>query len=127
MEIPISGDIRKIQSKDIGNFSFKQAAFLAGGCLSAFVTFKLVGNLEIALIPMMIIVVFGFFKPYGMSFFTFLRTFAYEKIFSPQEYVNENDFEVDEETLALYEADGIDVSGAYDVIQTDRLQDINRT
>jgi hypothetical protein len=41
--------------------------------------------------------------------------------------VNENDFEVDEETLALYEADGIDVSGAYDVIQTDRLQDINRT
>ncbi|MBR0542350.1 MAG: PrgI family protein [Clostridia bacterium] len=122
MEIPISGDIRKIQSKDIGNFSFKQAAFIAAACASAFVLFKFTGQLEISFVPAAIILVFGFFKPYGMTFFTFLRTFAYERIFSPQEYVYENDFEVDNETIELYAKDGVDVSDAIYVIQTEEPQ-----
>ena len=120
MEIPISEDIRKIQSKDIGNFSFKQAAFLAAGLPSGFVTFKVTGNLEIAIIPLMIIVIFGFFKPYGMSCFTFIRTFLYERMFTPQQYYYESDFEIDKETVELYKADGVDVSEkAVDVIQTE--------
>ena len=120
MEIPISEDIRKIQSKDIGNFSFMQAAFLAAGLASGFVTFKATGNLEIAIIPLMIIVIFGFFKPYGMSCFTFIRTFFYERIFTPQQYYYESDFEIDEETVELYKADNVDVSEkAVDVIQTE--------
>lgn len=120
MEIPISEDIRKIQSKDIGNFSFKQAAFLAAGLTSGFVTFKVTGNLEIAIIPLMIIVIFGFFKPYGMSCFTFIRTFLYERMFTPQQYYYESDFEIDKETVELYKADGVDVSEkAVDVIQTE--------
>lgn len=120
MEIPISEDIRKIQSKDIGNFSFKQAAFLAAGLASGFVTFKVTGNLEIAIIPLMIIVIFGFFKPYGMSCFTFIRTFLYERMFTPQQYYYESDFEIDKETVELYKADGVDVSEkAVNVIQTE--------
>ena len=119
IEIPIQADIRKIQSKDIGNFSFKQAAFLAAGAIAAFATFKLSGSLELSFVPMAIIVIFGFFKPYGMSCATFIRTFLYEKMLTPKTYLWESDFEFDEEAAELYMADGVDVSeGVYAVIQT---------
>lgn len=127
MEIPISGDIRKIQSKDIGNFSFKQVAFIAVGLASAFVTFKMTGSLEVAIIPLMLILIFGFFKPCGMSCLTFIRTFLYEKAFTPQEYINESDFEVDEETLEMFTEDGVVVSEGMYVIQTAEPQNIKWT
>lgn len=36
MEILIGQDIRKYKTKDIGNFSFKEAAFLAAGAAVGF-------------------------------------------------------------------------------------------
>ena len=99
MEIRISQDIRKFKTKDIGNFSFKEAGFLAVGASLAFVAYKLSGSFEIAIVPMFVVIVFGFFKPLGMSFMEFIRTVVKDKL-STQLYINETDFE--------YEPDGFD-------------------
>ena len=93
MEIPISQDILKDKTKDVGNFSFKEAGFIVLGLGAAFVTYKLTGNsIEIALLPMMIIIAIGFLKPYGMSFFEFIRTVVADKV-TAQTYINETDFQ----------------------------------
>ena len=81
MEIPILQDIRKYKTKDIGNFSFKEAGFLALGIGSAFIVYKFAGNsMELAMLPLMVFVVIGFFKPYGMTFTEFVRTVLKEQM-----------------------------------------------
>lgn len=60
MEILIGQDIRKYKTKDIGNFSFKEAAFLAAGAAVGFLTYKLTGSIEIAIPPAGLILFFGF-------------------------------------------------------------------
>jgi len=111
VEIPISEDIRKFESKDIGNFSFRQAGFIAAAGLAGFLTYKFIEpSLEATILPIGIILVFGFFKPMGMSCWMFLRTFFYERILTPQTYVYENDFVFDDETIEAYREDGIDIS-----------------
>ena len=92
MDIQIGQDIRKYKTKDIGNFSFKEAGFLAAGVAAAYVVYRLTNSMEYAIPPMGIICIFGFFKPYGMSFWTFLRTVLKEKL-TTQCYINETDFE----------------------------------
>ena len=91
MEIPISKDIRKFKTKDIGNFSFKQAAFIALALGVAFLTFKFTNSLEVAVLPLVAIICFGFFRPYNMSCFQFLRTVGKDKL-TPSIYINETDF-----------------------------------
>jgi len=92
MEIPISQDIRKYKTKDVGNFSFKEAGFIAIGIGVGFLCNKVFNmTLEACILPMGIVFVFGFFKPYGMTFIQFLRTVGKEKI-SPITYINETDF-----------------------------------
>ncbi len=59
MEILIGQDIRKYKTKDIGNFSFKEAAFLAAGAAVGFLTYKLTGSIEIAIPPAGLILFFG--------------------------------------------------------------------
>lgn len=127
MEIPISQDIRKYKTKDVGNFSFKEAGFIALGLGAAFVTYKLTGsNMEVAIIPMMIIIVIGFFKPYGMSFFEFLRTVVADNL-TPQTYINETDFQYNpDEFDELYE-NPIQVSPDWQVIQTQSSVKIKKT
>lgn len=99
MEIEISQDIRKYKTKDIGNFSFKEAGFLAIGFGLAFATYKLAGNsLEIAIVPFMLVAVFTFFKPYGMTCWQFIRTVGKEKLI-PSTLVNETDFVYDYDEL----------------------------
>jgi hypothetical protein len=93
MEIPISQDIRKFKTKDIGSFSFKEAGFLVLGAGLAFLTYQVFHcAIEVAIIPMGIVLVFGFFKPYGLTFTQFLRTVGKEKL-SPTTYIYETDFE----------------------------------
>lgn len=99
MEIKISQDIRKFKTKDVGNFTFKEAGFLAVGASLAFVAYKLSGSFEVALAPMLVVIVFGFFKPLGMSFTDFIRTVVKDRV-TTQCYINETDFE--------YEPDGFD-------------------
>ena len=95
MEIPISQDIRKYKTKDVGNFSFKEAGYLALGIGAAILGYNLFGkSLEAAIIPMGLILVVGFIKPYGMSFIQFVRTVGREKT-SPSTYIYETDFEYD--------------------------------
>lgn len=40
MEIAISRDIRKYKTKDVGNFSFKEAGVIVLACASAFMVLK---------------------------------------------------------------------------------------
>lgn len=94
MEIQISQDIRKFKTKDIGNFSFKEAGFIAAGLAIGFLVYRLTGSLESAIPFACIILVMGFFKPYGMSVVQFLRTVVKEKL-TTQCYINETDFEYD--------------------------------
>lgn len=122
MDVPISRDIRKYKSKDIGNFSFGQAAFLAGGVAAGFLTYKFVSpSIEICCIPIAIILVFGFFKPYGMSLFAFLKLMFNELILSPRNLFYESDFEVDEEFVEAKIDEGYAFNGAMftEVIQTE--------
>lgn len=92
MEIPISQDIRKYKTKDVGNFSFKEAGFIAIGIGVGVLCYNVFHmTIEACILPMGIIIVFGFFKPYGMTFFQFLKTVGKEKL-SPMTYINETDF-----------------------------------
>lgn len=121
MEIKINQDIRKYKTKDIGNFSFKEAGYIALGTALAFVTYKFTNSFEIALIPFFIVAVIGFFKPFGMSFIQFLRTVVKEGM-SPREYINETDFKYDPEEIKELYGDEYDIPDALYVIQTEEHQ-----
>ncbi len=109
MEIRINKDIRKFKTKDIGSFSFKEAGFAAAGMAAGYGTYMIVKyffpktgideSIPIALIPMTIILAFGFFKPFGMSMTQFIKTFVREYFLTPQIYVWENDYETDFEKI----------------------------
>ena len=74
MEINISQDIRKFKTKDIGNFSFKEAGYIAIGAGLAFGLYSINGNnVPTAMIPFIISAMVGFLKPFGMSFLSFLK------------------------------------------------------
>lgn len=124
LEILISQDIRKFKTKDIGNFSFKEAAFLAGGLAVGFLTYKLTGSLEVAIFPAGIILIFGFLKPYGMSAFQFIKTVGKENM-STQCYVNETDFEYDSDEIAE-QYDDVVIPASWNVIQTSTPAKINK-
>ena len=126
MEILIGQDIRKYKTKDIGNFSFKEAAFLAVGAAVGFLTYKLTGSIELAIPPAGLILFFGFFKPYGMPAWDFLRTVGREKL-STQCYINETDFVYDtEEIKKEYGDDYVIPADEWNVIQTAPPAKINK-
>lgn len=125
MEIKISQDIRKYKTKDIGKFSFQEAAYIAAGFGAGFLTYKFTKSLEVAMIPTIIIFVFGFFKPYGLTFMQFIRTVVKESLM-PQCFINETDFEYDlSEFKSLYGNDVV-IPAENDVIQTNVPAKINR-
>lgn len=113
MEINISQDIRKYKTKDVGNFSFKEAGFLAIGFGLAFITYKLTNSLELAIPPFGVVAVFAFLKPYGMTFWQFLMTVGKEKLV-PAVLINETDFVYDLEELKAENPD-------FNVVDTDVL------
>lgn len=117
MELPITTDIRNTKSKDIGNFSFQQAAFIAAGVGTGILTWKLTDSYEIAIAPAFLILIFGFFKPFGMSMWTFIGLFFKEKIMTPKNMIYEDDFEFDDETTKLFQENGYDVSEVEYAIQ----------
>lgn len=98
MEILINQDIRKFKTKDIGNFTFAEVGWilLACGCGYAayFVQKNYLGEVNFeACIPWMVpALLFGFFKPFGLSFFQFIRTVINEKMLTPKCYHWESDF-----------------------------------
>lgn len=116
-EIKIQKDIRSFKTKDIGNFTFAQAGAIALMGVTGFITYKATNLWGIALIPASIIAVVAFFRPMGMSFITFMKTFVKEAVVSPKVYVNESDFEYDEESISEY-ANDYDLSPIA-VIQTE--------
>ena len=111
MEIIINKDIRNVKTKDIWIFSWKQAGFLAialavgGGIIlleKKVFHFKEI-NYLIPLIPMVIPLLFGFLRPFGMSFWQFLRTYVNEAVIKPKvynaSYDSEEDISLDYEEL----------------------------
>lgn len=117
MEIPISQDIRKFKTKDVGSFSFKEAAFVALAFLTGFITYKLSGTLELAVVPAGILLVFGFLKPYGLTFTQFIRTVVKEQML-PSVYYYETDFEYDKDVIKELYGDDVRFSDEWTVIQT---------
>lgn len=125
MEIPITKDIRKFKTKDIGNFSLKQVGVIALGLGIGFITYKLSSSIEAAIIPLGIIIILGFFKPYGMSCIQFIKTVGVEKL-SPSVYINETDFVYDLDRFGeLY---GEEYTGYYncELIQREQLRNITK-
>lgn len=123
LEIRISQDIRKFKTKDVGNFSFKEAAYIAAAMAVGYLTYRFTSQFETAILPVGIVLVIGFFKPYGMSFIQFMRTVVKEKL-TTQCYINETDFEYSfDEFKELY---GDEIATHYDgVIPAD--VDVNQT
>jgi hypothetical protein len=113
MEINISQDIRKYKTKDIGNFSFKEAGFLVIGFGLAFITYKITNSLEVSIFPFAIVAVFAFLKPYGMTCWQFLRTVGKEKLV-PRTLINETDYVYDMDELRKEYKD-------FNVVDTDEL------
>lgn len=94
MEIIINRDIRKVKTKDLWIFSWKQAGYMAialilgAGILllerKVFHFEKI--NWYLAIIPMFVPLIFGFFNPFGLSFSDFLKTYINETFVKPQVY-----------------------------------------
>lgn len=118
MEVKISQDIRKYKTKDIGNFSFREAGYIAIGAGLAVLTYTLTGSFEIAIAPMGVVCVLAFFKPFGLSFIQFIRTFIKERV-TTQVYINETDFEYDPNEFDELYGEEIAIPAEWnDVIQT---------
>ena len=122
MEIKINKDIRKYKTKDIGNFSFKEAGFIVLGVGLAYITYKFTNDINIAIAPMLLVLVVGFFKPYGMSFIQFLRTVVKDNL-TPQTYYFETDnVYCPEKIKTLYE-ESVQIDSELWVIQTQNSVD----
>lgn len=92
MEIPITKDLRKFKTKDIGNFSFKEIGFIAVAIGAGVLCYKAFhASIDAAVAPMLIILAIGFLKPQGLSVPQYVRTVMKENL-SPRTYINETDF-----------------------------------
>ena len=114
MDIQISQDIRKFKTKDLGNFNFKEIGFIAMAAAVGVAAYKFL-NLSIdesafCAVPVLI---FGFLKPFGLSFWQFFRTFITEEFLAPRSYYNETDFVYDPDELEELIGDKIDFPEGY--------------
>lgn len=103
MQIPINTDLRKFKAKDIGNFTFKEAGFLVAGLIIGGGIFFLQSqgegeiNIPLCIIPAIIVILFGFLKPFGMEMKDFMGTIFLEMFLYPKvlkwdsDYVHEED------------------------------------
>lgn len=104
MEIIINRDLRKFETKDIGNFTFKQIGFMVAGIAIALLSFalqrKYTGDWDINLcvIPAIPVLVLGFLKIKGMTVPEYIRTVMPEKMLMPKSLKWESDFEYTEDT-----------------------------
>ena len=115
MEIHVSRDIRTYKAKDIGNFSFKEAGWITLALGSGILTWYISRSLELSLLPMSLILVFGFFRPCRMSMYQFISTVV-KDLLTPRVYVwekgketfNKDPEELEEEENLLQVAAGIE-------------------
>lgn len=122
MEINISQDIRKFKTKDIGNFSFKEAGYIAIGAGLAFGLYSINGNnVPTAMIPFIISAMVGFLKPFGMSFLSFLKLMIKDMARQPV-YINETDFEYEPDNVKeIYGNEYFMVASDDDLIQSESV------
>ena len=104
MEIIINKDLRKVETKDVGNFTFKQLGFAIGGMAialaSSFLQRKLTGDFDLILcgIPALPVFLIGFLKIRGMPLIEYIRTVFPEKFLMPKSLKWESDFSYTEDT-----------------------------
>lgn len=127
MEIIVNQDIRKFKTKDIGNFSFKEAGFIvlaAGmGYGAYYLQTKVLMVEKVSYLPMVLLaaipLLFGFFKPQGMTFWQFLNTVMRENFVEPKVYYWESDF--------VYNADEFgDLYGEEYALTPERIEQIQK-
>lgn len=94
MQVPINTDLRKFKAKDIGNFTFKEAGFLVAGMIVGAVLYFIQDDPNIALcvIPAGLIIVAGFFKPFGLPMEEFLQTIFLEMFLYPKVLIWDSDY-----------------------------------
>lgn len=89
MEVKISRDIRTYKQRDIGPFTFKEFGWIVLGIGAGVLTWYISKSVEIAIAPMLLILVFGFFKPCKMTTWQFLKTVGRDTL-TPRVYVWES-------------------------------------
>lgn len=130
MEIIINQDIRKFKTKDIGNFSFRDIGFISASCALGYAGFMFQKkvllleevNLEVLLPLMVIPLVFGFAKPFGLTFWQFLKTFFREYFLSPQTYYWVSDYKINADDLEKIYGEAYFESETYTPIIEDKKQ-----
>ena len=120
MEVMINKDIRSYKVKDIGPFTLPQAASLLVAGVLAYGIYWLEKHMfnlntlsDIQIISIIIMaappLVFGFVRPYGISFFAFLRTVFFENIMSPKTRIFKSesvpDYDIPEKDMIIYMED----------------------
>lgn len=107
MEIFINKDIRKYKVKDVGPFTLGQVGGLTVAAIMGYGVYYLekhflhleeINDLQIfsILIAAMPGIAFGFIKPYGLSFYKFLKTVFFENFVNPKVRIYESDFDFSE-------------------------------
>lgn len=99
MQVSINTDLRKFKAKEIGNFTFKEAGFLAVGIVVAVALYFIQDdpNIGLCVVPAGLIVAMGFLKPFGLPFkefmsSIFLEMFLYPKVLKwDSDYIHEED------------------------------------
>lgn len=109
MEIRVSRDIRTYKTKDIGNFSFKEIAWLVLGIGLGILVYLTTKSFEWCIPPIAICLVFGFLKPFKMPMTKFIKIIG-KDILSPRVYYWQSDFKVSEEDAEDDELDAIQAS-----------------
>lgn len=125
MEIIVNQDIRKFKTKDVGNFSFKELAFIIAAAVPGYGVYYIEKNImameQIEVLPIVLVaavpLAFGFAKPQGMTFMQFLKTVVRENFVEPKLYYWESDFEPDSDEFA-------DLYGEDYALTEDRIEQI---
>lgn len=105
MDVKITQDIRKFKTKDLGNFSIKEICYIVVAAAVGIGAYKFLHfSLDSCVICAVPVLIFGFLKPFGLSFRQFIATVCKEEFFSPRVYHNETDFVYDaDEFEEIYE------------------------
>ncbi len=104
MEIIINKDLRQVETKDVGNFTFRQLGFAVAGAvvalLSGFIQKKFSGDFDptLCVIPGLPFFVIGFLKIRGMPIIEYCKTVFPEKFLMPKSLKWESDFSYTEDT-----------------------------
>lgn len=106
MEIVINKDLRKVETKDVGNFTFKQVGFLAVGIVCGGLSYFLQSSdggeasTFLCVLPALPFILLGFLRLDGLSLWQYIQMVFPEKFLMPMSLKWESDFEFTNTTVS---------------------------